>query len=53
MDKYSMKESENIESIGTQSTGCVITETVEDIDMREFRDTLAQRMWADYMHHIA
>lgn len=48
-----MEESENIDSIEIQSTGGMVTETVEDVDMREFRDTLAQRMWADYMHYIA
>ena len=51
-DKYSQKESENIDSIDIQSTEYLVTHGLDDIDMRVFRDTLAQRMWTDYIHYM-
>ena len=53
VDKYHMKESENIGPTGIQPTEYAVTESVDDMDMREFRDTLAQKMWIDYVHYIA
>ena len=52
MEKYSLKESENTDSIELQSTEYPVKEGLDDMDMRDFRDTLAQRMWTDYVHYV-